>query len=53
MINDLITNIEFKGELTIKSNDNKKKTIDINFEFGTQDFTRRIKSYVFKMFFKT
>lgn len=45
MSNNLITNIEFNGELTIKSTDNKNKTIDINFEFGTQDLNGEIISF--------
>ena len=45
MNDSLITNIEFNGQLTIKSKDNKKKTIDINFEFGTQDLNGEIISF--------
>ena len=45
MSNNIITNIEFNGELTIKSTDNKNKTIDINFEFGTQDSNGEIISF--------
>jgi len=45
MINDLITNIEFNGQLTIKSTNSKNKTIDINFEFGTQNLNGQIISF--------
>tara|TARA_R110002110_G_C13186208_1_gene694068 strand:+ start:434 stop:652 length:219 start_codon:yes stop_codon:yes gene_type:complete len=42
---NLITDIEFNGELTIKSTDSKNKTIDINFEFGTQNHSGQIISF--------
>ncbi len=42
---DLITDLEFNGQLTIKSTDSKNKTIDINFEFGTQNLNGQIISF--------
>jgi hypothetical protein len=42
---DLITDLEFNGQLTIKSTDSKNKTIDINFEFGTQNMSGEIISF--------
>ena len=45
MTYNLITNCEFNGQLTIKSTDSKNKTIDINFEFGTQDGNGQIISF--------
>ncbi len=45
MTYDLITDCEFNGQLTIKSTDSKNKTIDINFEFGTQNLNGQIISF--------
>jgi len=45
MTYNLITNCEFNGQLTIKSTDSKNKTIDINFEFGTQGLNGQIISF--------
>ena len=45
MTYNLITNCECNGQLTIKSTDSKNKTIDINFEFGTQDGNGEIISF--------
>jgi len=45
MTYSLITDCEFNGQLTIKSTDSKNKTIDINFEFGTQGLNGQIISF--------
>ena len=45
MTYNLITDCEFNGQLTIKSKDSKNRTIDINFEFGTQGLNGQIISF--------
>ena len=45
MTYNLITDCEFNGQLTVKTTDSKNKTIDINFEFGTQGNNGQIISF--------
>ena len=45
MTDDVISDIEFNGQITIKTYGSKNKTLDINFEFGTQNGHGQIISF--------
>ena len=42
MFNDLITDIDFNGELTLKSSDNTKNKVKVSFKFGNLNHNGQI-----------